>query len=224
MLRTFAIALAGLLSLAFLNAPARADLVDDFGSYGTTLTNGERGPLGVYNWGISNRVPTHSPQSLDVNSFGLKLAGYPRERHTGYAGLATATFTAGNQPVMSNFGLAFDIRERHDKLELDIQAAGKSAAVFTFTGQGRADLVFSSTDIKEYLNGILVQTRSYTSLGWADTDIVESFTFKGIHHDSGNSFVYVDNMRVTTGIPEPGSLLLASLGLGLAGAVRRRRR
>jgi hypothetical protein len=204
----------------------KAEVIDDFSTYGSALNDGETGPQGAYQWIVNNNVPTHSSSSLDVNSSGLKLAGYFHEPHSGYAGVAEAVFTAGNVPSLVDFDLSFDVRERHDKLELDINVIGKSSAVFVFTGTGAAHLQFTNTEVREYLNGGFVQSRSYASLGWTATDLVRSFTLKGIHHDNGNSFTYVDNMAVT--VPEPTAMTLLGCalltGVGIRSRLRRRKR
>lgn len=217
-LTRFALSLAVLIAICPVLV---ADVIDDFSSYSGSLNDGEFSPTGLYQWSVINRVPSHNPTSLDINSSGLKLAGYFHEPHSGYAGSAEAVFSGFN-PVVGQFGLEFDVAERHDKLELDINVVGKSSAVFLFSGVGRALIEFTDTEVREYLNGNFVQSRSYASLGWDVIDEIRSFTFKGIHHDNGNSFVYVGNMRIT-GIPEPGSAsLFAMLLLGLLAPNRRR--
>jgi hypothetical protein len=211
-------------TLLLVSSPGlHADIVDDFSSYGTALDHAEFGPGSIYQWSVANNVPTHSSTSLDINASGLKLAGYFHEPHSGYAGIAEAVFTPGNAPVLPRFELVFDVRERHDKLELDVNVLGKPSAKFIFSAVGQARIEFSNTSVVEYLNGSLIQSRSYASLGWTSSDVVRSFTFLGIHHDNGNSFAYVDNLAVT--VPEPvggslaGSVCLLAITLG-----KRRRR
>jgi len=209
-------------------AAAFADLTvtNNFGVYSPALTNGALGPSGVWQWGVTNHVPGH-PNNLSISSGpgysnGLKLAGYFHESHSGYAGFATATFLGTNAPTLTDFDLAFGVHEYHDKLELDINVSGKTSAHFIFNGSGAAHIKFTATGIDEYLNGALQQSRTYASLGWSSSDVVQSFDFKGLHHDNGNAFVVVDNLVVA--VPEPSTAALvgmAALGVGFVFLRRR---
>lgn len=215
-----------LLILSAAIASANLEVTNDFANYAPALVNGALGPNNIWQWGVTNHVPGHSTNLSIVSgtgyTSGLKLAGYFRESHSGYAGFATATFLGTNAPKVSSFDLTFGVHERHDKLELDVNVSGKSSARFIFTGSGTAHIEFTATAIQEYLNGALVASKSYASLGWNTNDVIHSFDFKGLHHDNGNAFVVVDNLVAT--VPEPSTWALLGLaGLGAAGCALLRR-
>lgn len=204
-------------------------MTNNFANYAPALTDGALGPGSIWQWGVTNHVPSHAANSLSIISgggytSGLRLAGYPHENHLNgtVAGVAAATFLGTNAPKLSGFDLTFGVHEYHDKLELDINVTGKSSATFYFTGNGTAHIKFTATAVEEYLNGIFQQTKTYASLGWNSNDVIRSFDFKGLHHDNGNAYVVVDHLVAT--VPEPSTwALLGVAGLGAAGCALFRR-
>lgn len=222
-----------LVSLVFLVAATPAfgayTVTDDFSSYGAHLNTGDGPASGHYQWNVVHSVPGFSHE-LGINGGRLKLAGYSHPTHPGtIAGVATATYAPGTQPKVEGFTIEFDFHEYHDLIKLDIQIEGSESHTIqlidfpiTYPATGHLAITFGATSLTETITGHAPRVIPYSSIGSGSitgSDIVDSFTFTGVHRNNGQDVAEISNLVVS--VPEPGSLALSGLGGWLL--LRRRR-
>ena len=206
-------ALALLAGLGFYTHTAAATIIgfDDLtdtslGFGGTPIANGYQG-FNWTNWNVLNGADS-------VGAFGPN-------------GAAAGTVSPPNVAYTAN----------SNSTNLEIFSTGNNSQftlnTFDLTAVWRDDL---SVTVKGLLNGVVEDTIKFTPLATAAT--LETFNWSGInqvsisatggpHHvgysGSGNQ-VAIDNLTVTTGVPEPSTLAIVGAGLAGLGIARRRRR
>lgn len=189
-------------------------LTDDFGSYGSTLTTGATTDPATYSWNIVNHV--NNSLGIPITATGVELAGrYAGHSHPrNWTAEADIVFTPEARPTVNNASLTFNLVERHEHTELDIVAVGRpNAEKFIFSGTGLIRMEFTDVGIDEYLNERFLRSRTYASVGWEPTDQISMVKFIGLHHDNGSiNRSYIDNISFVA-VPEPGTTLLAAIGL-----------
>lgn len=221
-----------ILALSALVPPlfAAVTVTDDFSSYGTRLDSTDASPAGHYQWTVVHGVPGYDHE-LNIVGGRLRLAGYTHPTHPGtVAGITTATFAAGVEPIVNGFTIEFDFHEYHDLIKLDIQIEGSDSHTielldftFTYPSFGHAAITFGPTSLTETVTGHAPRVIPYASIGGGTitgSDIVHSFTFTGVHRNNGNDVAEISNLAVNS-IPEPSTTLLAA---GAATLLLRRRR
>ena len=221
-----------LIPALFLSAAcAQASLVTDtFSTYGSHLDSADSLAATGYDWTVVHSVPTYSHE-LNIDSGGkLRVGGYPHESHSGVAGQATAIYQSAFKPTVDGYEISFDFHEYHELLKLEVTVDGKDTHtielvdfIFTYPATGRATLLFGTDRIIEKITGHSDRTILYNSIGSGTitgTDRISSFSFIGLHQNSGHNIVQVSNLT-TTAIPEPAVLLLVGIFGGGIIAIRR---
>ena len=120
------------------------------------------------------------------------------------------------------------------ELHLDPEGFGTSAYDFTYAGGAfdlvSFDIIFAEGSIGAYLEGFDENGKLFNSLFVTDFGTIPIDGFDGLYTLRISSFgeffdhISIDNLEISTPVPEPGTWLTMLLGFGLAGAALRRRR
>lgn len=224
MSRSFAPLLAGLAAVAFGTAAQAAPLVIDFENYAST---------GVHNTVSSNGfdfAPAGGPIAVMVNGTGCSphcAANGSAALVAGGAGLNPATIApvTMSTATYATFRLTgLDYAELSHS-SLTNWSAATLTLVGTLFGGGTVSQTLTLDNLNDGPGGANDFQAAVLDGFWATSNLV-SLQFAGFINNTGNRAFQLDNIALDVSrvapVPEPSGLALVALGLGVAGAVRRR--
>lgn len=163
--------------------------------------------------------------SAEIVTFdGVPFGNSPTPMSTYVEGGVTVTSLDGNFWAFSGPG----------ELHLDPDGFGTSAYDFTYAGGAfdlvGFDIIFAEGSIGAFLEGFDENGDLLNSLFVTDFGTIPVSGFDGLYTLRISSFgdvfdhISIDNLEISTPVPEPGTWLTMLLGFGVAGAALRRRR
>ncbi len=199
---------------------ATTSFIDDFSTYGTSLTTGDTTDNSIYTWDVTNL--TNSPTSVTVDENGAHTAWHATG-HNENAAKIDLVFMSPAQPELEGIDFSFDLVLDHGNTLFSMHAVGHTAPeIFTFTSPGNIEIEFTGTAVEVYQNSALVETRLYVDTNWVATDKISSFEFVGLNDNNAkNKITSIDNINFSQ-IPEPSSSTLFGLAT-ICVLVRRKR-